>query len=53
MQVIVITRYDVNHLGYELYDNILRVYYLPLENMTMGTIFPYYFIWMPLLRKVG
>lgn len=51
-QVIVITRYDDNHIGYELLDDILPVYYLPLEDMTMGTVFPYFFVWMPMLRRV-
>ena len=51
-QVIVITRYDVNHIGYELVDGILPVYYLPLEDMTMGTVFPYFFVWMPLFQRV-
>lgn len=51
-QVIVITRYDDNHIGYELLDGILPVYYLPLEDMTMGTVFPYFFVWMPMLRRV-
>lgn len=51
-QVIVITRYDDNHIGYELLDDTLPVYYLPLEDMTMGTVFPYFFVWMPMLRRV-
>ncbi|KAK8806818.1 hypothetical protein WA588_005618, partial [Blastocystis sp. NMH] len=50
--VIVITRYDQNHIGYELLDDTLPVYYLPLENMTMGTVFPYFFVWMPMLRRI-
>lgn len=47
-----ITRYEGDYLGVKEVYKGLRVYYLPLENMTMGTIFPSFFIWLPTLRYV-
>ena len=50
--MIVITRYEDRFLGTHTLEDGLRVYYLPLENMTMGTIYPYYYCWIPCLRDV-
>ncbi|CBK21841.2 uncharacterized protein [Blastocystis hominis] len=50
--VIVITRGDEHHQGIEYFNKQLKVYYLPLEEMALGSIYPYCFLLIPFLRHI-
>ena len=50
--MIIITRGEKNHRGVEYLEDGLKVYYLPLEEMALGSIYPYFLLWIPLLRHI-
>ena len=50
--MIVVTRGDKHHRGVEYFNKQLKVYYLPLEEMALGSIYPYCFLWIPFLRRI-